>query len=29
VLECYPDSIDDPTVIPALEANGVKVTIFC
>jgi hypothetical protein len=29
VLECYPYSIDDPTVIPALEANGVKVTIFC
>jgi hypothetical protein len=29
VLECYPDSIDDPTVIAALEANGVKVTIFC
>jgi uncharacterized protein DUF6892 len=29
VLECYPDSVDDPTVIAALEANGVKVTIFC
>src|SRR6266481_65899 len=28
-LECYPDSIDDPTVIAALEAKGVKVTIFC
>lgn len=29
VLECYPDSIDDPTIIAALEAKGVKVTIFC
>jgi hypothetical protein len=28
-LECYPDSIDDPTVIAALEAKGVKVTILC